>query len=298
MQEIAVVERLQPEILELPIARRLQGRGDPSDVETPQLRVDQLEPDAAFEISREILGIAGGHLRFGRLVGATGEKAQRLAPELVVEQPRRGVGITRLGFDQRTGGKDRRQRQLVGRDAVIEIAPCFGEDGFGDHPLEARRGLGDDRGEPGFVERRAIGHADGGGCGRRHQLVGTRLGMLLAVEHIGAGDPLVFAAHQRQLHLVLHVLDVEHPAVLGPSGERHHDFAGQLLDDLVHPARRGRLVALDGEKRLGQRHGNLRLIERHRAAIALDQREARLMARVRLRRCDDQRTAGVGMDDL
>ena len=50
-------------------------------------------------------------------------------------------------------------------------------------------------------------------------LLGALLGALLAIQHIGAGDLVVFAAHQSQFDLVLDVLDVEGAASFGPPGQ-------------------------------------------------------------------------------
>ncbi len=87
---------------------------------------------------------------------------------------------------------------------------------------------------------------------------------------------MVFRAHQRQFHLVLHVLDVEGAAFAHALGQRGDDIAGQFLDDLMDAPRRGRRIALDGDERLGERHRNLGGVERGHAPVALDEAVARL----------------------
>jgi ribonucleoside-diphosphate reductase alpha chain len=65
---------------------------------------------------------------------------------------------------------------------------------------------------------------------------GALPGPLVAVEHVGAGDLVVLAAHQSQLDLVLDVLDVEGSARIATPRERGDHLAGKLLDHLVHAA--------------------------------------------------------------
>ena len=63
----------------------------------------------------------------------------------------------------------------------------------------------------------------------------------------------MLAAHQRQLDLVLNVLDMEGAPLADPARQRSDDFGGQLLHHFMHPARGGRGVTFDGEERLGHR---------------------------------------------
>ncbi|RUV91419.1 hypothetical protein EOA75_19765 [Mesorhizobium sp. M1A.F.Ca.IN.022.07.1.1] len=64
----------------------------------------------------------------------------------------------------------------------------------------------------------------------------------------------MFAAHQRQFDLVLlHLLDVEGAASIGPAGERGDDLRRQLLDYVVDTPRAGRRGILDREEGFGQR---------------------------------------------
>ena len=280
MQEIAIIEGLQAQILELLVALGLDGGGDALEVEAGQLRIDQLGVDAGAQVMGEIFGVAGGHVGVGRLIGAAGDEAECLAAQLVEQQASRDQRVIGLGFNEGARGKDGGKRQLVERDAVIEVAAGFAENGLRGGALEAGAGLLDDGEQARFIDwdRGTIGqlHRQRQGWSYRGGMAGgAGAGALLAVEHIGAGDLLVLAAHQRQLDLVLHVLDVEHPAILGATRERGEHVIGQGFDDLVHPARGGGLVALDGEECLGERHGDLALVERHQRAIALEDGIAR-----------------------
>lgn len=49
------------------------------------------------------------------------------------------------------------------------------------------------------------------------RLFGTLALTFIAVEHIGAGDLVVFAAHQRQFDLILHILDMEGASLADPA---------------------------------------------------------------------------------
>ena len=53
VQEVAVVERLQPEVLEGQIALRLQRRAEPVQVEVEHLRRQQLQLDPAPHVLDE-----------------------------------------------------------------------------------------------------------------------------------------------------------------------------------------------------------------------------------------------------
>jgi len=285
MQEIAVVERLEAEIVELEVALGLQRRGDPGKVEAGQFRVQPLVGDAGLHIGAEIVAVAVGHLGLRGLVGAAGDEAQRLAAQLVEQQPGADLGIVGLGLDECPRGQDGRLRQFVERDAVVEVAARFGQDRVGQDAVETRAGLRNHGGEARGVERhaRAVGgrhmqHGGRGGVrGRRRQRPGPFPRPLLAVEHIGAGDLVVLAAHQRQLHLVLHVLDVDDAARVRMPGEAGDNLVGQAGDDVVDAARGGGGLAFDGQERLRQRDRDLGGVERRDRAVAPDQPVARLV---------------------
>ena len=115
--------------------------------------------------------------------------------------------------------------------------------------------------------------------GFRGGLFGALPGAFIAVKDIGASHLVVFAAHQRQLDLVLHVLDVEGPAFAGAARKRAHDVGRELLDDLVHAAGGGSRVSLDREECLGHRHRNLAGVEAGDRAVTPDHLHRRLRFR-------------------
>jgi hypothetical protein len=63
VQEVAVVQGLQAQVVELQVALGLQRRAQAGQVELQQLLVQQFGLDALLDELREVLGIALGHLR-------------------------------------------------------------------------------------------------------------------------------------------------------------------------------------------------------------------------------------------
>ena len=101
-------------------------------------------------------------------------------------------------------------------------------------------------------------------------LVRALLRAALAVEHVGAGDLVLAAAHQRELDLVLDFLDVDRAAFGLALHQRVDDGVGELHDFVAH-ARAGRaLAAVDREERLGHRDRDLRRLEADHRAVAAD----------------------------
>ena len=67
--------------------------------------------------------------------------------------------------------------------------------------------------------------------------------------------------HQAQLHLVLHILDMEGATHRLASQQRAHHTLGQTGHHLANTRRRCALATFNGEESLGQRNGNLRGFE-------------------------------------
>lgn len=151
------------------------------------------------------------------------------------------------------------------------------EHGLGGNPLKASAGFLDDCGQTTFIQRDEL--AILGPDVQRWRCVFrctpplsqafTRT--LLAIKHIGAGNLVMFAAHQRQFDLILDVFDVESPPAIGSPRQAGDDLLGKLLYDVVDAARGGGAVSLNGEECLGERDGDLRGVERCDGAIATDQ---------------------------
>ena len=114
---------------------------------------------------------------------------------------------------------------------------------------------------------------------RRVRLRGGALRFLLqaaffhvlgAVQHVGARHVMLARAHQRQLDLVLHVLDMEGAARWLAAHQGRDHAGGQLLNHVAHTCRFLTLVAVDGQKGLGHGDRNFRRLERHDRAVAAD----------------------------
>ena len=72
MQEVAIVERLKPEVGELEVALGLEGLAEVVEVEAGQLRVEQLELHATLNVGGEGRGVEPFHLSLGGGVVAFG----------------------------------------------------------------------------------------------------------------------------------------------------------------------------------------------------------------------------------
>ena len=110
------------------------------------------------------------------------------------------------------------------------------------------------------------GSARRGGCGLA--LRGTLLRAPLAVEHVGARDLVVAAAHQAELDLVLHVLDVERAAARARAQQRAHDRSVSPSTVSRTLADAAPCVPCDREERLHQRDRDLVRLERDDRAVA------------------------------
>ena len=267
VQEVAVVERLQAEVVELQVAVGLERGAEAAEVVLEQLLVEQLGADALLDELREVLRVARRHVRLEQLL------AEDLAPDRVQQQARGRPRVAGVLLDQRARGEDRRLVDLVDRHAVVEVALGLGQDRLGPHVgAEAGTGRLDQRLHARRVERHAnaaIGdHQRRRDDRRRSDLLGALLRAPLAVEHVGARDLVVAAAHQAELDLILDVLDVERAAARTRAQQAANDRLGQAVDGLAH-ARRGRaLRAVDGEERLHQRDRDLVGLERDDGAVA------------------------------
>ena len=220
--------------------------------------------------AREVLGVARGHLRRQHLF------TEDLAADRVQQQARGGSRVGRLFFDHRARRQDRGLVNLVDRHAVVQVAPRLGQDRVGfDVGAKARAGRLDQPLQLGLVERHALAAIDHRQRRRRRLdvdlgLLGALLRATLAVEHVGARHFVVAAAHQTQLDLVLHVLDVKRAAARPRAQQRAHHRLGQPFDRLAHARRRRALRAVHREEGLHQRHRDLVRLEDDDRAVAAD----------------------------
>ena len=287
VDEVAVVQRLQPQIGELQVALGLEGTAQTFDVETLELRGQQFEFDTFVNECGERPTVDLRHLRLGGLgdavLGAVdfdAEKRQRLGAKFVEQEPGRYVGVVGFHFDQCACRDEQARGDVLGGDAVVHVGQCFVDDAFGIDILESLAGLYDQRADAGNVQRlpAAAGGDDvdaarGGGRVGGLGAGGANPGPPLAVEHVVAGD-LVFARpHQGQLHQVLNLLDVDgaaggHAPLVGAG-----HLVRQLRDDVPDPRRGRGSAALDRQKRLGERYLDLVVVVGDHRAVALDDAE-------------------------
>ena len=123
VQEVAVVERLQAEVVELQVALGLERRAEARRGRTAAAARRAARPATPFLMNvREVLGVARVHVGLQHLL------AEDLAPDRVQQQPRGGARVARILLDQRARGEDRRLVHLVDRHAVVEVAARLGED--------------------------------------------------------------------------------------------------------------------------------------------------------------------------
>ena len=141
--------------------------------------------------------------------------AEDLAADRVQQQARRRARVARVLLDQRAGGQDGRLVHLVDRHAVVQVALGLGQDRLGlDVGAEAGAGRLDQRlqalpDRSGTRWPRSMTISTGSATAGWATLLGALLRAPLAVQHVGARDFVVAAAHQAELDVVLHVLDVE-----------------------------------------------------------------------------------------
>ena len=145
VQEVAVVERLQAEVVELQVAVGLERRAELGQVELQQLLVEELGLHALLHELREVFGVAGMHVGVQQLL------AEDLAADRVQQQARGGARVARVLLDQRARGEDRRLVHFIDRHAVVQVALGLGQDRLGpdivaeagtrrlDQRLQARR---------------------------------------------------------------------------------------------------------------------------------------------------------------
>ena len=115
------------------------------------------------------------------------------------------------------------------------------EHGVGGHAVQPFAGLAAHGEQGGAVERAArfaiddVQHGAGAARLRFRVLLRRAFGSAaFAVEHVGARDVVLARAHQRQLDVVLDVLDVQHAAVGQAAGEGADHGIGEAGHDVAY----------------------------------------------------------------
>ncbi len=267
-EEVAVVERLQPEVAELQVALGLQRRAERLHVVLLQRLVQEADLDAVPHELREVLGVSGRH------VVLRGFLAEGLVAQRVEEQAGRDEAVRRVLLDQRARGQHHAFAHFLHRHAVVEVLQRCLEDALRVDAGEAVAGLPDETAQSLEVEglrHAVVEHRD------RHALrfapllrflLCPLLRSALAVEHVGARDFMLAAAHQRELDLILDFLDVDRAAFRLALHQRVDDGIGDLHDFVAHARARRAVAAVDREEGLGHGDGDLRRLEADHRPVA------------------------------
>ena len=282
VQEVAVVQRLQAEVGELQVAVGVQCCSQALEIELRQIRAQQLQLDAAADIGLQGFGVQRLHVTVGGPEAVLGvayaEKRQCLCAQRIEQQTRADLAVVGLFLDQRARGHQQGSADVGDTDAVVQVLERLAQDALGIHFREPRTGflqhhldaLQRQRAGAAVFQRdaniRHLGHL------RQFRLgaLGADAGTLFAVQDVVARDALLAAAHQRQLHLVLDIFDVDGAAGGHAALERAGDLCQQLVDHLADTRTGGCGAAFDRQKCLGHGHGDLGGIEGHDLAVALD----------------------------
>ncbi|MNS79252.1 hypothetical protein D3C72_1129010 [compost metagenome] len=267
VQEVAVVQGLQAQVVELVVALGLQGGAQAGQVVLQQLLVEQLVLDALLDELREVVGVGGGALDRHHFA------ADDFLEDRVQQQARGGEGVVGVLLDQRAGGQDGGLVDLVQRHAVVQVAHRLGDDGGGgDAVAQALAGRFDQALELVQVQRHALAVVEHvqRRCGGHVllALLRTFLGAAFAVQHVGARDFMVAAAHQAELDLVLHVFDVEGAAARTRADHGADHALRQRVDGLAHAGGSRALGAVHRQEGLHHRDGDLVRFEGNDGAVA------------------------------
>ena len=272
VQEVAVEQGLQAEVIELQIALGLECSAQTGHVVLLQTRIQQFGLNPTLDELREIVWVAHSHLGLAEFF------AEDFLADGVQQQARGGSGVGRLLLDQRARGQDAGLVHFVDRHAVVQVAPCLGQDrvglDIGAQPLTSRY---DQRLQGAEVQRHTLATVDHvqQRCLRRCRLDLTcaLLGAALAVQDIGPCHLVMAAPHQPKLDLVLHILDVKSAAARTRTQQATHHTLGQRVDGLSHAGRGRTLGAMHSQECLHQRHSDLVGLESHDRTVAPDDLE-------------------------
>ena len=201
--------------------------------------------------------------------------AQDFVGDGVKQQTGGGIGVIGVLLDQRACRQDGGLVHLFHRDAVVQVAHRLCQDRPRlDVGTQAGAGRLDDAFQARQVEHDALTLVHGmqqGCCGCcSDQLLGTFLRALFPIQNIGTSHFMMTTAHQAQLHLVLHILDVKR----APGRTRAHQGADhtlrQAVDRFTHAGRGGTLCAMHRQKSLHHGNGDLVGLKRHHRAVTAD----------------------------
>jgi len=236
--EVALVEGLQAEVLEVQVPLGLEPRGESVEVEVRQPRVVLPGGDAGADALGE-----GGAVDRVALLGP-GRAADDLLGELLEQEAGGDQAVGRILLDEAGRRQDHRLLDAAGRDAVVDVVDRLADEQV-DRDL-APRALGgpadrlldalhvEEHGPPIALDHRQLAQTRVG-----DRLLAGGVAQLLAlgaVEDVGFGDLVELFAHQMLFDDVLDVLDVGvevDEAVLDLGADRLADPVERGVRDLV-----------------------------------------------------------------
>ncbi len=264
VQEITVIQGLQAKIIELQVALGFQRSSEARQVKTSQLLVQQLRLDTAPDEIGEIFGVALTHFRLDHFC------AENFTADVVEQQSRRNKAVCRILFDQRARREYGALAHFSNGYAIIQILQSETDD-FVRLDRIAQAGAGGSNLFGQGIHVQGLGHASIDHIQNRRDnrpALRALTVALLPIQHVGTRHIVLTRAHQRQLDLILNVLDVESSAVRLTTQQCRHHLCGQLFHHFAH-ARRGRtLTAIDCNESLGQRNRYLGRLKCNHSAVA------------------------------
>jgi len=272
VQEVAVVEGLQAQVVELQVPLGLEGGGQAFQVVVLEAGIQQLGVHAGADEAGEGFGVAGGH---GLLAGFL---AQHFDAHAAQQQAGSHLAVARFPLDQGAGGQHQGLAHGGQGHAVVEVVQGLFQHRFGGHVGQALAGFpallqqgGPVQGEAAVAVHHVQQGAGGSGGGRR--LGGPFGGPLFPVQHVGPGHVVLAGAHQGQFHLVLDVFDMHRAAAGQAPGEGLDDDGGEAGDQVPQAGRGGALAAVHGQEGLVHGDGDFFRIEGHYRTVAADDLE-------------------------
>src|SRR5690554_2839039 len=99
---------------------------------------------------------------------------------------------------------------------------------------------------------------------------GPFAGVFFAVEYVGAGNFLLFRAHQGQFYLILDVFNVYPATGFQATADGLHNLLGYPVNSVVYTRRASGLVAFNGKKGLGNGYADFGWGKADQIAVAFD----------------------------
>ena len=269
VQEVTVVQGLQTQEAELQIPLRLKGSAEALQIESSQGFVQQFITNSRLDKGAQGLWInlsqwqTDGQAQGGRI----------FQPELLQQQSGGDGAVVRLPLNPAAGRHDQSRQHVFLGDAVIKVGQGIVHQGITVNALQPCGGLLHLQFHQAQIQRSNLA------TGLFHRQMGVRLnrrmagalaGMLFPIQDVGAGHLLFFGPHQGQFHLILDVFDMYLATSLQATANRLDNLVGHPVYRVIDTRGTGGGVALNCEEGFGYGDADLRGVEAHKRAVALD----------------------------